>query len=70
MRDDKLEAGVIRLIRAELRRQHVTQTQVAIRAGITPRVMSHRMTGKARFTVVDLYVIGKALGVHPRVFLP
>lgn len=70
MRDDEIEAKVVMLVRAVMRQQHVSQLELAHRCGISAKTMSNRMLGRSRFTIVDLYAVGTALNVHPRVFLP
>jgi transcriptional regulator with XRE-family HTH domain len=70
VRDEQIEADVGRLVKAEMRRQHVSQLELANRIGVSPKLISNRLTGKSRFCVVDLYTIATALGVHPRMFLP
>ncbi|TDC26532.1 XRE family transcriptional regulator [Micromonospora sp. 15K316] len=63
-------ATVGALVLAEMDRQHIRQTTVAVRLGISQQAVSRRIRGVVPFNVAELEQIAVLLGVPPATFFP
>lgn len=55
-------------VRAELARRDMTQTQAALKLGISKQAMSSKLNGKTAFTLVELGSLSQLLQVDIREF--